>query len=86
MTVLLAIDDVHAFAAAQAHAHEARIVAIDLVAHTQMLTFRIEMLDAAGHPTELAERTLRIMQRTLKTYRHHRRILLEQIGLYSPRD
>jgi hypothetical protein len=46
----------------------------------------MEALERKGHPTKIAMRTLRIMERTLDTFRHHRRILLARLGLYSSRD
>jgi hypothetical protein len=46
----------------------------------------IARLESAGHPIELAVRSLRAMERTLASYRHHRRILLRRIGLYSRMD
>ena len=46
----------------------------------------IDALEEGGHPTGQAERSLGIMQRTLAAFDHHRRILLERLGLYRPHD
>jgi len=43
----------------------------------------IEHLEAEGHSTDLARRTLVIMEHVLKQFERHRRILLERMGFYS---
>jgi hypothetical protein len=46
----------------------------------------IDALEQGGHETGHAERSLGIMQRSLAAFDHHRRILLERLGLYRPPD
>ena len=45
---------------------------------------RIEELEQGGHATGQAERSLGMMERTLAAFDHHRRILIERLGLYRP--
>ena len=44
----------------------------------------IDKLEQGGHETRQAERSLSIMERSLAAFEHHRRILLERLGLYRP--
>jgi hypothetical protein len=51
------------------------------IAHQKQM---IERLHKQGHSIDQAERSLGMMQRAREAFIHHRKILLERLGLYRP--
>jgi hypothetical protein len=51
-------------------------------AHIAAQERTIDQLRQSGHDTNQAERSLGIMQRARLAFVHHRKILLERLGLY----
>jgi hypothetical protein len=51
--------------------------------HIEKQKTRIEQLRSGGHSTELAEKLLRTMEQSREAFKHHRNIILEELGLYE---